>query len=500
MGRAPQHDGPERLTVSAALGRFTDQVTQLARTPVGFAAGFVVARAECLAVVTELEHRAALVGNPARTQQARAARFQVESALLEIQGDPALLRVLTADPEPCDRHLQRDFEDAGARLSPEHRRTLAGVHHRLHEATEAFARHTTQGAPLRAEVRHSRDAQAREAAWTAAHHHASGAAPLCLDILRLRRTWAQTLGFSDYATWVDRDTVFGDPTVTWLAPMAQALVSRARRTAPLAPWNRNPPPGETGGVDRDGLVRRLADLLSGAGIRVAFDVVGRADKHPGAWTSVTTDGITVCASLPETLDHRGVRTLLHECGHAAEAALGSSPRPPAADLVEFASTLFERHATLPATRESLGLDGPIPTPRPRETLRHVALAHVDRLLHASFDPASDGSPLPWARRAFARIEAEPRDPRDATVATHLHLFGRPHGYAARYRAYPLGDALAEHWVAAHPDEALDAALARLARHVESDEGRRDPISALCRATGQPPGPVAHVRAVLAQPR
>lgn len=523
MGRASRDDGAQGLTslaqrlpadIAAAQAQFEHEVVTLARVPQGFAAGFVAARARLLAPLNAAEHEASVRGTAALSDAVRDARRVVRGALSETLGDPALLRTLERSPpiESAWQQLCRDFEDAGARLDASQRHHLGDLDRSLRQQTQAFSDHAAAGpsaALVRARLRTQAHEQQREQTWAAFHNHASAAATVPLEVLRLRRDRARLLGFPHYAAWVERDAASPGGTTDWLDAMASAARVRAQTQAPVEPWNRHAAPEATPvALDRDGVVAGLRDALQTLipGAKVLFDVDPRPGKRSGSWTHVPStpeSPVTICASLPREIDLEGLRTLLHEVGHAAEALMSSTALRIAPNALEFSSTMLEPFAWHAPTLQQLAgqrVDQDALTDARharlgRRALGQLALARVDRALHTEFDPDTDGSPLPWARRVYEQLEGVPRDPRDATVATHMHLFAHPHGYAARYETYPLGDALAEHhW--AHGVRDLAATLRALANTLWTTEGRGDPVGALSRITGTPASPAAFVRAAL----
>ncbi len=525
MGRAARDDGAHGLSglaqrlpadIAAAQAHFEHEVIGLARAPQGFAAGFVAARAALLGPLDAAEHEASVRGTAALSEAVRAARRVVRATLSETLGDPALLRTLERTPRdgPVWQQLCRDFEDAGARLDRSQRLHLRALDRSLRQQTQAFSDHAARGpsaALVRARLRTQSDARQREQTWAAFHDHACAEATVPLEILRLRRDRARRLGFAHYAAWVDRDAANPGATKGWLDAMAHAARARAGAQTPIEPWNRyaQDPPTPPVALARDTVLDALRTALQTLvpGAKLSFDVEPRPGKRSGAWTHVPctpTDPVTICASLEAEIDLEGVRTLLHEVGHAAEALVAASPLRIAPNAREFSSTMLEPFAWHAPTLKQLAgqhVEQDVLTQARRArfaktALGQVALARVDRALHTDFDPDSDGSPLPWARRVYAEIEGVPRDPRDATVATHMHLFAHPHGYAARYETYPLGDALAEHhW--SHGTRDLAATLRALADTLWTAQGRGDPIGALSRASGSAASPAAFVRAALA---
>jgi len=487
----------------------------LARAPQGFAAGFADARARLFAPLAAAEHEASVRGTAALSTTVRDARTTVDEALGETLADPALLRTLERASPGGPQWLQlcRDFEDSGARLDALQRGRLHTLDLALGRATQAFCDHAASGpsaAVVRARLRAQTCAKQREQTWAAFHNHASAAAHLPAEILRLRRDRARLLGFSDYAAWVDRDAASPGSTAGWLDAMAGAARARAKTQPSVEAWNRYATPPDTGGVllARDAVTDALQAMLQRLvpGAQLQFDVEPRPGKRSGAWTHVPPmpeEPVTICASLPADIGLDGLRTLLHEVGHAADALVSPTALRIAPNALEFSSTLLEPFAWhAPTLMELAGREADQATlseirdaRRGRPALRQLALACADRALHADFNPDTDGSPLPWARRVYEHVEGVPRDPRDATVATHMHLFAHPHGYAARYATYPLGDALAEHrW--AHCPTNLASTLSGLASTLWTPQGRRDPVGVLSRLTGAAASPAAFVRAAL----
>lgn len=521
MGRAARDDGAQGLSslaqrlpadIHAAQAQFERELVELARAPRGFAARFVAARARLLGPLSAAEHEASVRGSAALSGAVRDARRLVRRVLRETLGDPALLRTLErAPPDGATWHqIRGDFEDAGARLTVAQRRRLHAVDDALQSQTEAFSDHAARGpsaAVVRGRLRTQTDPRQREQTWAAFHNHASAAAHLPLEILRLRREHAQLLGFSNYVAWVERDAPSPTPTDGWLETMAEATRARIGTPPPLRPWDRYADDTTRTGVVlcRETVLEGLRDALHPLVPRGAleFDVEPRREKRRGSWTHVpdAEDGpVTICASLAEDIDLEGLRTLLHEVGHAAEALVSPNGRRLALATSEVSSTMLEPFAWhAPTLRHLAGQDvdpralhEARAARRGRPALSQLALAFADRALHAAFDPNTDGSPLPWARRVYEQVEGVPRDPRDATVATHMHLFAHPHGYAARYATYPLGDALAEHYWAHGPHD-LSRTLSALASTLWTREGQGDPVGALSRLTGAPASPAAFVR-------
>ncbi len=525
MGGPQRDDGAQGLSTLAqrlpavlaqACARFDDDVTRLAAgplTPETFAVGIREATGRLRAPLEDAAQQAARSGEDELPSAVRRGRAQVDAALREVLGSALLLAQLGESERGPVLAARRAFEDAGARLDAPRRRKLAAIDEALAERTDAFADHLAAGpTPSRVRARLAQEAHAstREDLWSALHHHAADAAPLCLDILRLRRARARAIGFASFAAWVDRDAAFAGHRDAWLTAMARAARSRADAAQRPAPWNRHrptdPAPSEPLLAPRDAvasaLLRALEALAPGA--RVVLDLEPRPTKRAGAWTYRGRGGppsVTICASLPPVLRVAELRSLLHEAGHAAEALMTPGDTAHPADAIELASTGLEPFAWSEAALRELGIvevdSAALAKDRLRRlgapALHQIALARADQALHADFDPDRDGSPVPWARRVLESVEGAQRDPRDAAIGLHLHLFGRPRGYAGRYAAYPLGDALALHLAAGHGDQSIQDALRQRAHHLWTAAGLRDPLRAIERLSGRVPGPGAFVR-------
>ncbi|MEM6293621.1 MAG: M3 family metallopeptidase [Myxococcota bacterium] len=489
------------------------------------------ARLELEAPLRLAEHRVSLDRTDPAATGVDALRRETARAWTTACREPALVHAVfratpVADPGGMERgriltQLRVAVHEEGGYGSAHVQPALDRARASLNERTAAFVAHLAAG-PDAAAVRNTllteTDADARADAWAEHHVHRAGAASIARDILQLRTEVAHALGHANHQTRVDRLAAFARVREDWLTRMAEAARVRARRDdaalrrtwgGPVAPWDRrraariNAMPT----VDRDVAVAHLRAWLQSAGLTVDFDVAPRMGKRGGAWTRIlpTQSAVIVCASLPEALDAQGRRTLLHEVGHAAEAAARLTDpamlRPLAPpDALELASTGLEPFAWHPATVRALGgiVDDPavleVDHRRTlgRPALLQIGLARVDLALHRDFDPHRDGSPLPWAQRVLASVEGADRDPRDATVLA-LHLFGQPDGYAGRYATYALGDALA---VATRSDATLSSALKTRAQTLWTVAATSDPATALRRSLGRSPGPEAFIRAAI----
>jgi oligopeptidase A len=206
------------------------------------------------------------------------------------------------------------------------------------------------------------------------------------------------------------------------------------------------------------------------------DPYPRESKRGGAWMHGLVAAVpparhlaVFCANVappsggkPSLLTHRDVETIFHEFGHLLHHCLSTvSVRSLAGtrvvqDFVELPSQIMENFCT---EREGLNLFArhfetgtPIPdhlleSLRAARTfraatqqMRQLGFAAVDLALHREFDPAKE-DPLAFGNRILAGYAAA-RLPADyGMLASFLHLFSHPVGYAAGYYSYKWAEVL-----------------------------------------------------------
>jgi oligopeptidase A len=166
---------------------------------------------------------------------------------------------------------------------------------------------------------------------------------------------------------------------------------------------------------------------------------------------------------PALLTHREVETVFHEFGHLLHHLLSKvevrslAGTSVAWDFVELPSQIMENWCW---ERESLDLFAahfetgePLPEDlfqkmRRARTfraatfqMRQLGFGVVDLLLHTEYDQAHDGDLRTWAREVMARYAPVPLPEDYGMLASFLHLFSDPVGYAAGYYSYKWAEVL-----------------------------------------------------------
>jgi oligopeptidase A len=207
------------------------------------------------------------------------------------------------------------------------------------------------------------------------------------------------------------------------------------------------------------------------------DPYPRDSKRGGAWMHGLVAAVpparhlaVFCANVappaggkPSLLTHRDAETIFHEFGHLLHHCLSSVGVRSLAgtrvvqDFVELPSQIMENWCS---EREGLNLfarhfetGAPIPDAllagfKAARTfraatmqMRQLGFAAVDLALHMDFDPARDGDPLAYGNRILAGYAAAELPPDYGMLASFLHLFSHPVGYAAGYYSYKWAEVL-----------------------------------------------------------
>lgn len=226
----------------------------------------------------------------------------------------------------------------------------------------------------------------------------------------------------------------------------------------------------------DEAVRPYA-LLAEDGRKLAtvyVDLFPRANKVQGAWmvplrsaTPPDSHVAVVCANFtppvgdtPSLLAHREVQTLFHEFGHLLHQCLSSVPvrrlagTSVAWDFVELPSQLHENWVwekeTLRALSKHWETGAPMPDDLVDKLLRsrsyraasaqmqQLGYADIDLRLHVE-DPPSDA--VERAKDILSTYVTAPIPDGYAMIASFVHLFGSPVGYAAGYYSYKWAEVL-----------------------------------------------------------
>jgi oligopeptidase A len=206
------------------------------------------------------------------------------------------------------------------------------------------------------------------------------------------------------------------------------------------------------------------------------DPYPRESKRGGAWMHGLVAAVppaphlaVFCANVappsggkPSLLTHRDVETIFHEFGHLLHHCLSTvSVRSLAGtrvvqDFVELPSQIMENFCT---EREGLNLfarhfetGAPIPDHlleglrqartfrAATQQMRQLGFAAVDLALHRELDPTKEDA-LRFGNRILAGFAAAPLPPDYGMLASFLHLFSHPVGYAAGYYSYKWAEVL-----------------------------------------------------------
>jgi oligopeptidase A len=166
---------------------------------------------------------------------------------------------------------------------------------------------------------------------------------------------------------------------------------------------------------------------------------------------------------PSLLTHRDVETIFHEFGHLLHHCLSTvnvrslGGTRVVQDFVELPSQIMENWCT---EREGLDLFArhyesglPIPSAlldrlRAARTyraatlqMRQLGFAAVDLALHMEYDPARHGDAVSYGNRILQRFVPAPLPADYGILASFLHLFSHPVGYAAGYYSYKWAEVL-----------------------------------------------------------
>jgi oligopeptidase A len=166
---------------------------------------------------------------------------------------------------------------------------------------------------------------------------------------------------------------------------------------------------------------------------------------------------------PSLLTHRDVETIFHEFGHLLHHSLSAvSVRSLGGtrvvqDFVELPSQIMENWCS---EREGLNLfarhfetGAPIPDAlleglraartfrAASQQMRQLGFAAVDLALHTTFDAERDGDALAYGNAILRNYAAAPLPADYGMLASFLHLFAHPVGYAAGYYSYKWAEVL-----------------------------------------------------------
>ena len=254
------------------------------------------------------------------------------------------------------------------------------------------------------------------------------------------------------------------------------------------------------------------------------DPYPRDSKRGGAWMHGLVAAVppgrhlaVFCANVappaggrPSLLTHRDAETIFHEFGHLLHHCLSAVGVRSLAgtrvvqDFVELPSQIMENWCS---EREGLNLfarhfetGAPIPdallerfkaarTYRAATMqMRQLGFASVDLALHMDFDPERDGDPLAYGNRILAGYAAAELPADYGMLASFLHLFSHPVGYAAGYYSYKWAEVLdADAFGRFRSEGVLSSAVGREFRaHVLSRGDSEDPMQLFVGFMGREP--------------
>jgi oligopeptidase A len=121
-------------------------------------------------------------------------------------------------------------------------------------------------------------------------------------------------------------------------------------------------------------------------------------------------------------------------------------------------------------------------------MRQLGFAAVDLALHMDFEPERDGDPIAYGNRILARYAAAELPPDYGMLASFLHLFSHPVGYAAGYYSYKWAEVLdADAFGRFRAEGVLNPAVGREFRaHVLSRGDSEDPMRLFVGFMGREP--------------
>ncbi|MDW8246544.1 MAG: M3 family metallopeptidase, partial [Sandaracinaceae bacterium] len=259
------------------------------------------------------------------------------------------------------------------------------------------------------------------------------------------------------------------------------------------------------------------------------DLFPRENKRSGAWMSPLLIGgprpyasfvphvAAVVANLspPSTegvalLLHEEVETLFHEIGHLVHQLLSQVPIPSLAgtnvawDFVELPSQFFENFAWEPEALQGFARHYQNGEPisleliaRKRKArffraatahMRQIGYAILDLELHRGARPKEGEGIDGLARRILSAFVPFEIPAEEAMVASFLHLFADPVGYAAGYYSYKWAEVLeADVWNRFAEEGILSQALGRAFRRAILERGdTAEPMELFIDFLGRPP--------------
>ncbi len=211
-----------------------------------------------------------------------------------------------------------------------------------------------------------------------------------------------------------------------------------------------------------------------------LDLFPREGKRDGAWMHGVLDRIPGDPAMTESvglivgnmtkpqdgkslLTHREVQTVFHEFGHLLHHLLSTvevrslAGTKVAWDFVELPSQIMENFCWDEATLALFAHHHETGEALPKELferlkrargyraanalVRQLGFSTMDLELHTTFDPSKHGGVVPRARAIMQEFSPAPLPDDYAMIASFLHLFSSPVGYAAGYYSYQWAEVL-----------------------------------------------------------
>lgn len=262
--------------------------------------------------------------------------------------------------------------------------------------------------------------------------------------------------------------------------------------------------------------------------RFYLDLFPRERKRDGAWMHGLVQGLVQgsdrgphlglivgnmtapVGSKPALLTRREVETLFHEFGHLLHhcfsevhiRSLAGTNVP--TDFVELPSMIMENWVWDEAALDLFARHYETGEPIAREwiarmlrsrkfraasaLMRQLGFASVDLYLHTTYNEAKDGDVTLYARGLMNAFAATALPPDYAMIASFLHLFSDPVGYAAGYYSYLWSEQLAADAFQRFRDEGLFSAEVGNAfrNEILSRGNSADPLALYTKFTGHEP--------------
>jgi oligopeptidase A len=271
---------------------------------------------------------------------------------------------------------------------------------------------------------------------------------------------------------------------------------------------------DSGGVE---FGRFFLDLFPREAKRDGAWMHGILDRVPGTERSVAliVGNMTKPVNGKSLLTHREVETVFHEFGHLLHHLLSEVPvrslsgTKVAWDFVELPSQIMENFCwdqkTLSTFAKHVETGEVLPdalfTKLERAKnyraasmiMRQLGFATADLLLHTEYNATKNGDAVVYAREVAQRFIFAPLPADYAMIASFLHLFSSPVGYAAGYYSYQWAEVLDADAYAMFEEEGAQRAGQLFREHILSKGDSQDPAALYRAFRGRDPDEKASLR-------